>query len=53
MDAIEARTLLIPGGAIDLRKALQQIVDYIDRRGIGTLIFAAPDDMDEGDIAEA
>ena len=46
IEAHEQGRFPIIGGAIDVRKALQQIIDYIDRRGIGGLVeggLAAPD----------
>jgi hypothetical protein len=32
------------GGAVDLPRALQQMIDYIDRRGMGSILLATADD---------
>jgi hypothetical protein len=45
--AIEAHRsgqLRVIGGAVDLPRALQQMIDYIDRRGMGSILLATADD---------
>jgi hypothetical protein len=42
--AHEAGEIRVIRGAVDLPRALQQMIDYIDRRGMGSMLLATADD---------
>jgi len=48
--AHESKQVVIARGSINVPEALQQMIDYIDRRGSGTLLLAAPDETEENDM---
>lgn len=44
MKAHQSGRFHVIGGAVDLPRALQQMIDYIDRRGMGSILLATADD---------
>lgn len=43
IDANKAGRFRVIGGAVDVPRALQQMIDYIDRRGMGSILLATAD----------